>query len=633
MSNFKLTLPTDIPWVRKCVSNDMIDQRLCDAKSPFRWRSSIAIFEYQPEEDNQTYKGMIISYFKVTCSITGYQENSQEIGLNYHGLRSYWQNQPGIVDYLTTLQQYYPCYGAVLEFKVGPEDNQTNLNDYPYFLDFEPKKRELYELVSTSGETMSRSLNGVELGKSNTSLKSHEVVDIDKGFSVAASAQVGPYGGSGSFSRQGEWGTRDVTQNQASDSRAIDSSQEMRETQSHTTQLSQMYHQLDSYHLGTNRALFFIHPRPHTLDTEFTFVNGPRNIEGIQEFMFVVARPDSVKSICTEAYLETGHIGKVPYTVEEETADSETKTFWNDSFHAAPLGNDDETTVVDDADRIWEVKNTLPGYKIKSAVFKLGDFKVDTNESGTPNLIDVVPFMSDQNADYIKVSGKVHSWFENVDVGRDNSASVVYPFSVDITLVKSTQVTRSRDTLFITGRNLCCCPRILDIAKEKTDGVVYEKLLNASESSSRDTQNSTSMPIVNANQLNAQIKEAIINSRNDLANRYETAIHLPQTIMAAQTLVNNISQAQQMKWKDVWGLSQPLTEKLNNLNPEVNLSEILSMPLQMQKDIFSLTDREVVEFRNAITGVHHRVGDLKEAWLSPTQIKTMFKGYDQNAAE
>ena len=29
------------------------------------------------------------------------------------------------------------------------------------------------------------------------------------------------------------------------------------------TRLMQMYHQLDSYHLGTNRAIFFMLPRPH----------------------------------------------------------------------------------------------------------------------------------------------------------------------------------------------------------------------------------------------------------------------------------------------------------------------------------------------------------------------------------
>src|SRR6476469_1323210 len=103
MTNFRLTLPIDIPWRRKCVSPDMLDQHICDPKSPYKWRSSIAIFEYEPEEENQTYEGMRITYLKVSCSITGYQENPKEIGIDRRGLRSYWADQPGIDNYLERL--------------------------------------------------------------------------------------------------------------------------------------------------------------------------------------------------------------------------------------------------------------------------------------------------------------------------------------------------------------------------------------------------------------------------------------------------------------------------------------------------------------------------------------------------
>ena len=157
MSNFKLSLPTDIPWVRKCVSTDMLERNLCADKAPPRWRSSIAVFEYEPEAENQTYDGMVITYLKVSCTITGYQEHAKEIGLDRKGVRSYWEHSPAIENYLNVLEAYYPCYGAVLEVAVGPEnEKETALDDYPYFLDFEPKKRELYELVTDTGETMSR---------------------------------------------------------------------------------------------------------------------------------------------------------------------------------------------------------------------------------------------------------------------------------------------------------------------------------------------------------------------------------------------------------------------------------------------------------------------------------------------
>ena len=78
-----------------------------------------------------------------------------------------------------------------------------------------------------------------------------------------------------------------------------------------------MYHQLNSYHLGTNRAVFYVLPRPHIVQLNSenpeeidrsTFVDGPRLLEGVQEFFLVVLRPDHIKDICVDAYLETAHI-------------------------------------------------------------------------------------------------------------------------------------------------------------------------------------------------------------------------------------------------------------------------------------------------------------------------------------
>ena len=332
-SNFKLNLPIDIPWKRKCVSTDMMDDKLCDENRPYKWRSSIAVFEYEPDEEFQNYEGMLISYLKISCSITGYQENPKEVGVDYKGVKSYWKNKPGIKNYLDAIQNYYACYGAILEVGVAPKENDISLEKYPYFLNFEPKKRELYELVSDTGETLSRSLSNVEIGKSNTSLKSHEVVDIDKGssFGISLGIKNVDIGLSGSSSK--ESGTRDITETNTTKLKTTDTSEEMRETQSHTTQLSQMYHQLDSYHLGTNRAVFFMHPRPHTIETVHTFVNGPRNIEGIQDFMFVVARPKELKEISVEVNLETAHVAKMsaPSTIEE-IPDSELTIFKDYEF-------------------------------------------------------------------------------------------------------------------------------------------------------------------------------------------------------------------------------------------------------------------------------------------------------------
>ena len=60
-------------------------------------------------------------------------------------------------------------------------------------------------------------------------------------------------------------GNNDINQRASENIRTTDAARENRRTLSHTTQLSQMYHQLNSYHLGSNRAAFFMLPRPHVV--------------------------------------------------------------------------------------------------------------------------------------------------------------------------------------------------------------------------------------------------------------------------------------------------------------------------------------------------------------------------------
>ena len=623
MSNFKLSLPTDIPWVRKCVSTDMLDRHLCDEKAPYRWRSSIAVFEYEPEAENQTYDGMVITYLKVSCTITGYQEDPKEIGLDRKGLRSYWENSPAIKDYLDVLEAYYPCYGAILEVAVGPENEKdTALDNYPYFLDFEPKKRELFELVTDTGETMTRSLESVELGKSNTSTNSHEIVDIDKGWSAAANVQYQGVGVGVSGSHQYESGTRDVTQEQNQNVRNSDASQEARETQSHTTQLTQMYHQLDSYHLGTNRAVFFIHPRPHTVENEHTFVNGPRNIEGIQEFMFVVVRPKTVEGLCVEAYLETGHIGKIPHADLEEVPGTEQRVIWSDKYHAQPKGDDDPTTVFDDADRVWDVASHNPGYKIKSVAFASGPATIYYNY-GKPNLIDIAPHISAQNDDFIRVSGKVHSGFANYAVDSDRWEAIDYPFTAEIVLVKKEVVHHSDDTLFITARRLCCCKQSILDRVPINPGIVYERAL---EKGAFDQQRAPGarVPIGVANLQARQVREAVIRSRSDVDHRHDQPLTLPQTDFAAHTAARGLRSVPDTHINQVKDLSPRLKEHINALSGTVTIREILSMPARMLQDVLNISAADAIELRSTVLGIANKKYDYRKAWLSDDQIERLF---------
>ena len=403
--------------------------------------------------------------------------------------------------------------------------------------------------------------------------------------------------------------------------RSSDVGQEKRETYSFSTQLSQLYHQLDSYHLGTNRALFFVLPRPNTLETEHTFVNGIRNIEGIQEFFLVVARPKSLSGFCVEAYLETGHIGKVPYSTTQEVAGTEIQTTWFDSYHAAPKGDDDETTVYDAADRSWAVDTFYPGlgYKIKSAVLTSPAPTVRYNKD-PPNLVDSAPHISASNPDYVTVSGKVHSGFANYAFGsEDRWEEITYPFTVALTLVKHEVVQQSTDTLFMTARYLNCCDRRVGV-RAPSHGIVYEKDLPAMARREREATT-----IERANSLHNALEEGIRRSTSDADHRYAQPVPLAATDFAARSLLESVPGTREVDVTRISHLPPELRDKLGGLAANVKIADLLVMPLKMQQALFSLTPEEAVQLRGALTGSSHRVRQARDAWMSSDEQKRLFK--------
>ena len=80
-----------------------------------------------------------------------------------------------------------------------------------------------------------------------------------------------------------------------------DASRERRETTSHTTSFNQLHQLLNAYHLGTNSCVFLVAPRPHIVTTEtgqiVNLLDGPRRLEGIQNFFLVVEAPKQLKGL------------------------------------------------------------------------------------------------------------------------------------------------------------------------------------------------------------------------------------------------------------------------------------------------------------------------------------------------
>ncbi|WP_458208670.1 hypothetical protein [Haladaptatus sp. NG-SE-30] len=298
----------------------------------------MAVYAYVvPEEQTkESYPDGRIVYLKLTCSITGWNPSEELIDPKRIADEE---------DELDDLQQsawegiladdwshvYWPCKGAIAQVAIYPHsDDDVGPDEFPHILDFQPKKRELYETRSETGEYLSGTSEKVNVQSGRTTTESSEESDIKTGYSgkVGFTLPGNMGGGELSGSYTGEWGTRSSTGEETVDMRTTDTSRERRETTSFSTSFSQMYQLFNGYHLGTNRALFLISPRPHTVTSasqvDFNLIRGKRMLEGLQDMFLVVFVPSSVSGLCLQANLDTGH----PVMVE------------NGMMYAAALDND-----------------------------------------------------------------------------------------------------------------------------------------------------------------------------------------------------------------------------------------------------------------------------------------------------
>lgn len=353
MSLQDISLPIDIPWKLIATSNDM----LANHQNRFphaMWKSSMAVFSYDPNPDtdlpDEISKDRELTFLKVVCSITSYVPPCGEcppapqpvVGIEDYGDSAYQQQLKAWEEQCEAIRdaehKVYPCSGALIQVAIYPKNEKketVNPQQLAYFASFEPQKRELIEVVTESGESMTQSKSGLNVRKGTTATNSTEDLDVLTGVNVGggfagASAQVGV---------SGQWGTIKKSGSEHVDVTNSDSSREMREGSSHTTSLSQLYHLLNSYHVGTNRAIFFVQPRPHTSQQKdkFTFIDGPQEIEGIQEFFLIVSRPKGVEldEYCVDALLYTAHLDDTTAKaiIEPKTAETPWIDMWTTAQH------------------------------------------------------------------------------------------------------------------------------------------------------------------------------------------------------------------------------------------------------------------------------------------------------------
>lgn len=320
MTHSTLSLPVDIPWKRMGVTESMIDTDVGELRFPRPWRSSVAVFYHEPTDLPPEYVNRRVIYLKIACTITNYAPNEDDLYDTLSRLAekySFYHSK----NFSSNATRSYPCYGALLQASVHPhphDGEEIPLHDYPYISAFQPRKREMYEAVSESGEIASQSSNQVNVGKQMTNTDSTESYDLDMGYSKSRAGSGGAKVLFGLVEAEGSGAKTDTVNQQKGtiDRNALedqhiqttDMSREKRESYSHATTVNHVYSLLQGYHLGTNRAIFFMQPRPHIQNAKFTFIRGLRALEGVQEFFLIVDGPNTMRRLCIEIALETAHL-------------------------------------------------------------------------------------------------------------------------------------------------------------------------------------------------------------------------------------------------------------------------------------------------------------------------------------
>ncbi len=307
----ELNSSLDIPWTLIDSSKDLMDVTFCNKKYPPPFRTSVAVYAYEPKQDNLPQEitcGHRLVYLKVSCSITGYQPTSEEKEQIIDLLDGVPEIDTSSIDKL--IREYLACYGVLLNVAVFPFEAklQKDLDRYPRIVDFEPKLREMLQAASESGELLTTSFNKVS---TDTSFSSTDVVKD----SWKATADVGlpkELTGGADLKLKGEMGSEYTATDKVDLGIKSEASLDTKERHATTTTLSQMYNLLTGYHAGTNRATFLMLPRPHVLQPtdHRTFIQGLRAIEGMQDFFLIVLLPKGDDKMKVDVHLQTGHFAE-----------------------------------------------------------------------------------------------------------------------------------------------------------------------------------------------------------------------------------------------------------------------------------------------------------------------------------
>ncbi|MGF6877251.1 hypothetical protein [Paraburkholderia sp. MM5477-R1] len=632
-----LSLPIDVPWSLVAISQDMYAPSI-RSELPPKWRPSIAVFSYEPPpQAGDPPSDEKVTYLKVTASITGYQPDSGELDRNLFGNRGAVASM--IVDnYEQLAGSYYPAYSALVQVAVFPSNEaEWDVALYPYFADFEPKKRELIELATDTGENVTQSGKSVSVRRGSSSADSIENSHINRSSSTVGISGGASYAGAnvqGSYSSTS--GTEDGTRSShGSDSLYVtqsDASREKRESFSHTTNLSQLYHLLDSYHAGTNRAVFFVNARPHLIQSDYTFVPGPRQLEGVQEFFLVVRRPKDMAAICVEAVLETAHLGiaTISHHQDAQYDHIQVHGHYTQAFSLAITESDSGD--IDGDLRIpvgyhfdmsqgggtfhYDWSGSVPAYDYPVPPgLSFSDTIVGENTNNVHEVYPVFDFYPDHVHVHAHTVTGLHS-------GGSRTLDVTVYCVSDQPTQAAQDSTETHVTLMLTGRRVFSCPprgSRIKIVGKVADYVAYEKqLANAAALATAAFNREGAKNVLAANALGRTIRDEVISSVRSGARYPVESVDFLRSQFALVRLTQGLDKVapKTLASKLHSVAPQGLQAKIRRIAPNLTLCAAAKAPRHALAATLGLTLPETAELLEHAFGI----SSLRASLTAPAEV-------------
>jgi hypothetical protein len=498
---------------------------------------------------------------------------------------------------------------ALLDFAYSTQESRPfDLIEFPHIIDLEPKTRDLVQASTETGEILTSSKSNVKTNKSLTHTESSET-----GYELGAM-----YGKKDVYGITGKLNHKNTETEQENWSVATDASRERQEKEGSSTQISQLYNLLSTYHLGTNRALVLMLARPHILQPtdHRTFVDGLRQIEGIQESLLIVARPPDMEGLSIEAYLETGHFpeGLTPEkpeeTFDESSEDFIVTAFADNGYFSGSCTNILTTHTVEAG---WVV-DTRPERGWDAGHPGIQEISNDSNGQANSSL-ENYNYQRIADAE-VQVSGRICGQSLQRDKARFNRTYRVFTRSIT-PRPSSGEPKVPLDKLLITSRGLCVrfrsgedCPEIepfrrippfLDPGDLVAARIVDERDIRISpELLTRSGSAETRLPAMK--ELLSKIRNAMVTSARlpqrrpfDEAPGFLGSEYFKEQvrdILPRDTLSTPLS--------DVGGLPN---EVLDTLGESTTVDEALNLDLARFAEVTGLTLSDALEARRRILGL------------------------------